>query len=464
MPIRLRLTLWYSSLLLIIILVLEGAIHTILDRTLRSQVDDTIDETILDIQANIEVYVDTHNEDEAGNIVWRLPDQTLGRPDIYIQLWSQLDGPYQSPDLPAGLSYNMGTHHAPLDAEALKHDHEIRRNVEIDGTEFRVATIPILHNGKVIGHVQVAASLHSTQQATARLLQIMIIGGLVAVVISVVLGNWLAGRVLSPISKISKAAEQTVAADDLSYRIPPSQQQDELGHLITTFNKMLERLEKLFNSQRQFVSDVSHELRTPLTSIQGNVELIQRFGYSPDLVDTIATESQRMIRIVNDLLMLAQADVGQLPLHKDKIALDGLIKRIYQQGIELAKARIEVELGPVDAIQARVDHVRITQLLMILMSNAVAYTTQGKVTLSLYQDGNEAEIIVADTGIGIPKEHLAHIFDRFYRVDKARSRDAGGTGLGLSIAKWIVEAHGGTMTVDSEVNVGTKIRVRLPLG
>lgn len=457
MTIRLRLTLWYSGLLLVLIALLGMTVLVTLDRTLHRQVDSTLREVARDAQKQAAfVLVDPQGEPITFTPLYPQVD-TFGS-EVYIQFWRKGETDY-----PVSLSYNLGTHYAPLDKKGLAYDYETSNDVTIDNVKLRVITRPIFVHDRLVGHVQVAASLKPVETALDRLLTIMLSGGLIALGASFMLGNWLAGRVVKPISSIAGTAQQIVDADDLEKRIPHDGPKDEIGHLTTTINQMLERLEKLFNSQRRFVSDISHELRTPLTSIIGNVELARRYGLQPDMLGIIEAESHRINRLINDLLMLAQADIAQLPLSKNRIQLDRLLREVFANVQMLAKEGVALRLEKTSPLEIEGDGERLKQLLMQLINNALTYTNQGSITLSLHQNGEWAEIHVVDTGIGIPAEDLPHIFDRFYRVDKARSRQAGGTGLGLSIAKWIAEAHGGTLTAQSQPQHGSTFTLRLPL-
>jgi signal transduction histidine kinase len=255
-------------------------------------------------------------------------------------------------------------------------------------------------------------------------------------------------------------------ADDLSRRIPmDGAPQDEVGRLGMAFNESLERLERLFNAQRRFLADVSHELRTPLTAIRGNVDLLRRMGGAdPTSLDAIQSEAERMSRLVGDLLLLAQADSGNLPLARDRVELDTLLLEVFREAQMLA-AGVHVSIGEIDQAVVIGDRDRLKQLLLNLVSNAVTYTPEGgRVTLGLARVNEFARIAVSDTGVGIPPDELPHIFDRFYRVDKARSRLMGGAGLGLSIAQRIAHLHGGRLEAMSEgEGKGTTFCVWLPL-
>lgn len=328
---------------------------------------------------------------------------------------------------------------------------------------MRVASIPLKINGELRGTIQTAQSLRTVDAAMDRLLKIMLVGGALTMLAALLIGDYLTRRALQPIDTIAQTARQITAADDLSRRIPYDGPPDELGQLTQTFNETLERLERLFNVQRRFVADVSHEMRTPLTTIRGNLDLMRRFGYDEEAVEAIDSEARRMSRLVEDLLLLAKADAGRLPLERQLVDIDTIVMEVFNQACVLANG-VTVTLGQVDTARVVGDPDRLKQLLLNLVSNGLKYTPEGgTVTLSVQRQEHTVIISVADTGIGIPAEDLPHIFDRFYRVDKARSRAQGGTGLGLSIAKWLAEAHGGHISVSSEVGKGSVFSVTLPL-
>lgn len=461
MKIRQRLTLLYSTILLTIIIFFGMAVFGILDRTLRAQVDDNLNEILDDVEPLI---WDSLNEDYRFDYTPFARLNTFRSPGVYIQLW------HVEYDNPINLSQNLGWYHTPLDKRMLHVYKETYTDKIIDDVHLRIVTRPLMIKTEYddephpIAHLQAATSLESIENSTDRLLKIMLVGGLFAVVISVILGNWLASRALRPISQITETAHGIVAAEDLSRRVLHDGTQDELGSLTTTINDMLSRLEKLFNTQRRFVADVSHELRTPVTAIQGHVELLQRIGNDPASLAAIESETKRMARLVGDLLLLAQADVGRLPLNISDVELDTLLLAVYNQAKVLNQKNLQITLGNLEPIIIKADSDRLKQLLLNLVTNALKYTAEeGKLILSLGIRDEWAEISIADTGTGIPPSDLPHIFNRFYRVDKSRTREAGGTGLGLAIAKWIAEAHHGELSVNSEVGVGTTFILQLPL-
>lgn len=273
-------------------------------------------------------------------------------------------------------------------------------------------------------------------------------------------------HLFKPLDDIIAKVQDFNTVDDLSVRLDIdsiSRREDEFRTLSISFNEFIMKMESLFKAQQRLLADVSHELRTPLTSVQGNVDLMRRMGSADvESLDAIESEAERMSRLVNDLLSLARADVGGLPIQRELVNLDVVFLKAFEQ-ISSLDLSVRVILTDVEQVEVIGDEDRLRQLLLNLMSNAVKYTNSGgNVKVNLAADNNEAIITIEDTGIGISAEDLPNIFERFYRVNKARSRERGGTGLGLAISKSIVDAHRGTIKVTSEVGVGSKFTVRLP--
>lgn len=286
------------------------------------------------------------------------------------------------------------------------------------------------------------------------------------------LGGWgigwlIAGRALRPVAILAAGARRIADAGDFSQRLPVPGSHDELGELALLFNEMLRGLEQALLVQQRFIADASHELRAPLAIIRGNLELLRDATRLPATEQRIALleahdEAERLSRLVVDLLTLARADAG-VPLQLEAVELHGLLMKVLADARKLARGQ-RLELRAVSPATVLGDRDRLTQLLLILLENAVRYTAPtGQITAGLVCEGGHAVVRIADTGVGIPPEALPFVFDRFYRADPARSRDPRGTGLGLAIARWIVHQHGGEITVESELSVGTIVRVLLPL-
>jgi signal transduction histidine kinase len=353
-----------------------------------------------------------------------------------------------------------------LDEEGLGGERQFNLVRQGDAT-LRVLTAPIIvQEGEeriLLGHLQVARLLDSFDDFN-RALVVALLLGFGAATASLFLAVWITPSLFKPLDDMASVARQITRADDLSRRVPVPQRADEFRDLAQALNQTLEQIERLFQTQQRLLADVSHELRTPLTAVRGNLDLIRHMGEAdPELMDIIEDELERMTRLIGDLLLLARADTGGLPLEREPVELDNILFEVYRQVSRLAR-QVEIKLVEVDQVCVLGDADRLKQLLLILVDNATKYTPPGGVvSLSLSRQGGWAHLSVADTGVGIPPEDVPHIFDRFYRVDKARGRAQGGSGLGLSIAKWIAQAHGGGIDVTSEMGEGTTFTIKLPL-
>lgn len=280
-------------------------------------------------------------------------------------------------------------------------------------------------------------------------------------------GYWLAGSALRPIQLLARRAGE-ITSDRLHERLPVNKSDGELADLATSFNEVLTRLERAFERLRRFTSDASHELRTPLAAMRSVGEVgLQKSksadGYR-DVIGSMLEEANHLTRLVENLLTIARADAGQIPLRKTDFTASQLVREcgsLFEAVLEESRQRLDVEITQDSSIHG--DWILLRQALVNIVHNAMKYTPEGAaIALRVRYDECCAVFEVQDQGPGIPAEDLAKIFDRFYRVDESRSREAGGTGLGLSIAQWNVEMHGGTIAASSTVGEGATFRVTLP--
>jgi len=465
MTIRTKLILWYSGLLAFIVILFGVVVYAYMRWTLIDSIDQTLSDTATQVIRNSRAFPVSEFRSPSDVSVQLPPLDVFQGGLVYLQVWS-VGG--EEP-LIAAASQNIEELQTPLDLGALQMDMPLFRNVNLGDTQLRVHTNPIvLPNGQVIVKVQVAESLETVNQAMDRLLTIMGVGVTVAVAGSVGIGAYLSGQALKPVDSLTRAAARITETENLSTRLPWQGPMDELGRLTYVFNRMMERLEHLFGVQQRFVADVSHELRTPLTAIQGNLNLIQRYGADDDSIEAVSQEVERMSRLVNDLLLLARADYGGLSLDVEPLDLDAVLMRVFHETKLIIEARgedIDVKMGRFEPVRINGNPDRIKQLLLNLVSNAVKFTPDGgTITLSLSNEGAYGVMRVSDTGVGIPEDQLPLIFDRFFQAESSRANtdiDAG-TGLGLSICKWIVEAHRGKIRVDSQLGKGTTFTIFIP--
>lgn len=298
--------------------------------------------------------------------------------------------------------------------------------------------------------------------------RMVILNSSILVVLLAGVGGWfLAGRTLKPVERMADIA-RGIGESDLSRRIDVVSD-DELGRLAATLNGMIARLEEAFVKQRQFVADASHELRTPLAVLQAESSLAlekprPQEDYKRSL-ELVSQEVDYMSEIVGKLLVLARSDAGCEPINVQNVDVAGLLAELGQDLEALAQEKgLRLTLGPLDSVMARGDRVKLRQLFLNILDNAIRYTPAGgSIIGSVVRQDDRAVVSIEDTGIGIPEEHLPFIFDRFYRVDKVRTDGEGGTGLGLAIATAITKMHGGSIEVESRVGDGTIFKIQLPL-
>ncbi len=331
---------------------------------------------------------------------------------------------------------------------------------------WRTLIMPVVVDAQTVGYVAAFAPLERIDHALQRLQAVLLSLGVISVIVAM-LASWaLAGTVLQPITAMIASAQAIATSRDFSQRLAVRPTNDELEQLAMTFNTMLASLETAYQSQQRFVSDASHELRAPLTAIQGNLELLRSHH---DLAQTdrdealreAARETQRLGRLVADLLALARADAG-VSVRQEPVELDALVLEVFRTARQLGPAH-QLRLDPFEPVRTCGDADRLRQLVLILVDNALKYTPAGGVVrIGLAAEAQGACITVADSGSGIAAADLPHVFERFYRADPGRSRDPGGTGLGLAIARWIVEQHSGTITIQSRQEYGTIATVWLP--
>lgn len=471
MSLRLRLTLWYSALLAILLALIAVVTLSLVRARFQSEVN---------------VEMQGQGDQIARLLQLRAPGEPLSTvliPTVSNSFASELY--VQVRDLDRRILYrsnNLGNKLIPFpeanQQEALQGKngfYSLTSDPDSDReTDLRVYYTPVAFGGEIIGTVQVGRSLVAEQTLLRRLAINFFWMAAVVLALGAGVGYWLAGVALRPIQEATTTALEITRTGRLDRRVPVSRTRndnDEVGTLISTFNEMLARLQELFDKQRRFSGDISHELRTPLTTILGNVGLLKRATGLPaadreEMLGEIESEAQHMRRLVSDLLLLAQADSDHTIAH-EPVELDTLLLEVYSQAKRRAVDR-DFRLLHEDQAVVKGDADRLRQMLVNLVNNAIQYTPLGgRIDLSLeclgHQAGSQAQITVSDTGQGIATEDLPHIFDRFYRTDKARSRAVGGTGLGLSIVKWIVDAHRGEIDVESTLGAGTTFRVRLPL-
>lgn len=462
MPLRVRLTLWYGTALALVLIIFSVVLYAITARSLRDTVDESLEDTAMTAVRSLEErgFLPLINEEE---LLSQFPELT--RIDKFFQIFS-----------PSGTitirSPNIKQHEVPLSRIAL--DATLAGQKIFESAKYpkepplRLISVPIVYQGNLLYIVQVGTSMESVGETLQRFLVLLVVAIPIALAVSLAGGWFLAGRALRPVDKITLAA-QRIAAGDLSQRLSIPAAHDEIGRLAATFNNMIGRLDTSFRQIRQFTSDASHELRTPLTVMKGETDLVLR---RPRLLDDYKSvlesnleEIDRMTRIVDELLFLSRADMGEVRVESLPVAMESLVEDIHRQAKLLAQDRnIDVLLGTVMPVVVQGDDLRLRELLLNLVENAMKYSHPGgKVEISLLNDGREARLSVTDQGIGIAPADHKKIFQRFFRTDVARGHTKKGTGLGLAICAWIAELHKGRVGVKSALGQGSTFTVVLPL-
>ena len=461
MPIRWRLTLWFS-LILCAILILSGAmLHILLQRYLSNEIDDNLKVYSARVHGTLNPQEMPEHVDYDVMHDKLPPINELTSPGIYIQFIDESGNVVVK-------SSNLGDQELPfspsLTSKGFDGNVAIETVATDDSTRVRIMVSPMYLMDQTL-LLEVAQSLKHVDDTMGQVRLALLANFLLAMILAGISGAMLVRRALSPVERITKTARSIEASSDLSRRVGYSGPMDEIGQLVMTFDHMIEHLDRVFHSQKHFVTDASHELRSPLTVIKGNLDLISRNISVEDhqeALRAIRSETDRMVKIVNDLLLLAEAESGQIEL-QEKVSLKEILLAEFERAQRLAGNRKFV-IGRQEDLSVKGDIHRLKQLLGNLVDNAIKYTPNGgTITLSLFRDKEWARLEVVDTGAGIAPEHLPNIFDRFYRADKSRSRAKRGTGLGLAIVKGIAEQHGGKVTVTSESGKGSTFTTWLKL-
>ena len=471
--IRFRLTAWYACILAIAIAGFAVATFAILSRQLDTNADERLASTALSIQQNSRISA------YEGELVLNFPLLDQFRIAGYF-----IEGYRYPTTVDSGPSFfyksnNLGDYDLPLRTET-KSEHGVDFfTTTIGGENIRAAKVEafVPNSDTSLGQIIVGIST-SQLDHTIEQLKTTILFGSVAAIIFAVMGGWfLAGRSLRPVERMRQEAREIAEEGSpgilLAERIDDPGTDDELSRLAQTFNSLLERIEQAFANERRFIADASHELRTPLTAIRGNVDvLLMQARRSPDsspeqieALEDAQREIGRMGRLLEDLLMLARADASMHePVGAPQIvSVAEETKRAIRTAEALSPGRSIAFQSPGDPLVAA-DPDRLQQVVLILLDNAIRHSaSDSEISIRVAEQNEEAVLAIEDHGEGIAPEHLAHIFERFYRADGARARSQGGTGLGLSIAQALVRQVGGDVSAVSTPGEGSTFTVRIPL-
>jgi heavy metal sensor kinase len=451
-----RLTLWYLSVFGVLLIAFSTYIYSIVSRDMRKRFDAAVLRSEQEMVSYFTEFVELKNADGgAQETVKKLRE---GRESAAIFREGQLLASNDQ-DVAAAAESTKALEAARRDGKpAYVTDSKANRRLvvmpfQLSGVDYAIAVFePLDKLESEIGQVRNG-----------------ILVGLPAALILAAAGGFLMARKsLQPIVAISEQAEH-INATNLNERLKVTNPDDELGRLAGVFNALLSRLDKSFAVMREFMADASHELRTPLTIIHGEAEVSVSRDHTAEeykkSLGVIWDQAKRMARIVRDMLALAHADAGEQKPRKEELYLNDLVEECCQAAQALAAPKhihLNCESGEDVLIQGNEELLR--RMVVNLVDNAIRYTPDGgSVSVKLHSEPSRARLVVADTGIGIPRESLGRVFDRFYRVQDSRMRPNGGSGLGLSIVKLAAESHQGTVELESELDRGSTFVVSLPL-
>lgn len=457
LKVRWRLTLWYGAVLTVIVLGFGICVYAMMARHLLVRTDFELDEELQELQVEV------------------------GLAQTEEMLLEQLRARFYH-----HLSFNFQV--SRLDGTLLFRSSVLDRRddlipyrglpISTTGSYRETRRLPGLGPMRIASRIAVGPRLKVVTQATIPLLEndqelwallmTLLAAAPLAIIAAVAGGSLLARHAMEPVHRMAATAA-LITGSRLATRIEIENPDDELGNLAATLNSMMDRLEQAVEELRRFTADAAHELRTPLAVLQTEVEIALRTPRTAEeyrrVLEVTWGESRRLTRLTDQLLQLARHDCGLLTRRHDEVPFDALIADIVDQLRVLAINKgVTLELGPLQEWLVTGDDIQLGQLLFNLLDNAIKFTPPGgRVHVQAEERAGQVVVTISDTGIGIPAEDLPFLGRRFYRADKSRNEKTGGTGLGLSISKAIVEAHGGTLSIDSELQVGTTVRIRLPL-
>jgi heavy metal sensor kinase len=462
--IRFRMALWYAALLAGALALFGAASYIGLERYLQKSLEESLIKQARSIGDVLIVNINQSGEDYVSNeITEHYSPEINGR---FIRVTAADGRQVFISGLPKDGTFDPLRVPPPQLPFSQPYSHEVEMP---DGHELLLHALPYKAKDGSRFLIEVAAPYNQIE-SVLRGLQLTFALGLPLIVALAISGGYvLMRRALRPVDEIRQKAAQ-ITSRNLSERLPVVRTGDELERLATDLNRMIARLEESFQQINRFSADASHELRTPLTVLQGELESMaqSRSNIPPEIRDTIGSaleETQRLTKIVENLLAISRLEAGEARKQLERLDFAELARSTAEQMRLLAEEKqIHLDCNGAERVEVDADPARLKQVVVNLLDNAIKYTPEkGKVSVCVTKQDSRAVLEVADTGIGISADDLPHIFDRFYRADKARSREMGGTGLGLSIVRSICLAHNGQVRVASTEGQGSVFHVELPL-
>jgi heavy metal sensor kinase len=453
LSIRWKLTLWYGGVLAVVLVVFSVVVFLVMRHQLLQRIDQGLAEEFADVRYEVERAKDSKSLHE-----WL--DRRFARHEGFDFQITQANGErfFVNP--------RFADKSLPVPNASPAPDAPTYESVSLEVRRWRVISAVVVGpDGPMT--VQVARSLAEYDHESSELLLTFLMAGPLTLLVAVGGGYFLARRALAPVQKMTRTANQ-IGAERLNQRIDVDNPDDELGALAQTLNRMIERLERSFTEMQRFTADAAHELRTPLAVIRNEAEVALRSTRTTEeysrVLENLLEETNRLSSLADQLLFLCRQDAGLQPRTEEGIAMADLLADVVSNMQLVAQERV-VALALVANEPWRLtgDSRQLRRVFYNLLDNAIKYTCAGgTVSITSRSAGGERVVVIADTGIGIPPEHLPRIFDRFYRVDPARSGEANGAGLGLPICRSIVRSTGGEITVESRLGIGTTVTVRFP--
>ncbi len=455
-----RLILWYSGLVIVVALAFGAYLYEGMRARLYREVEATLTRRAHQIADNVLVHVSDESAHEIAAQISEVYSPAANNRFIRVSradhsLLYVSDSPKDGAFEPAAVAQSSGAGAPRVEALA-------------SGATLLIVAVPVNAAGQSF-LIEMGATVNEIDTALHGLV-LTLLFGLPFVILIVSAGGYiLVRRSLKPVEEIRATAEQ-ITFGNLAKRLPVVASGDALEHLSLTLNQMLQRLEDAYQQVSRFSADAAHELRTPLTIMRAELEsIIQREAtLSESLRERLASvleETERLSRITESLFTISRLDAGEANAQSTSFYLIDLVKATTEQMLLLAEDKhIEVAIAATAPVRVTGDAARLKQVVVNLLDNAIKYTPEGgKISVAISEAAQRACLTVSDTGIGIPADALPHVFERFYRADKARSREQGGAGLGLSIVRSIVLAHGGSVEIQNNPQAGTSLRVYLPL-
>jgi two-component system OmpR family sensor kinase len=485
MSLRLRLTLWYSGILAVTLLIFGISLYFFLNYYVYNDLENNLKQNTEKTYSRIQQHPITSLKG-AWIFDLELENRDLNSSSTYLQLYNFQMKSLKKSAVLEYYDFNLPIDQNTIDMLKKKNAFFIKRNVS--GQDLLIYHMGIYDptgSNQLLGVLQAAIPIGTFEKFFNALQYMLAFLALLTILLAASFGWFLARKALKPIDQVIAAANLIEKGDDLERRIEYDGPNDEIGRLTDTINGMLARMQVVYSelneayrAQRRFVSDASHELRTPLTTIRGNVDLLEKMWKQPsggslpanpeqmeislEAMQDIAGEAQRMSRLVNNLLALARADAG-FQMEKSPQELVPLVEEVVRRAQFLPRtADWEIgELGELEGVVVVGNRDYIQQLLFIFIENAFKYTPHGMVKLDALRSRTQVGIRISDTGMGMDKEEIPLIFERFYRADPSRG-ETSGTGLGLSIAKWIIDEHKGSIEVTTSKGKGSTFIIWFP--